>query len=361
MGEGGRPAPPLTFADAGEGSRSPPPLAPPDARQGSRAAASCVAGSGVGGLAAVVVTFDRLTQLQLTLARLLAEPADQVIVVDSGSTDGSRAWLRGLDDPRVSVIEAAENGGGAAGFEIGLRAAVARFDPDWCVIMDDDARPVPGALERFRAGAPQADAVAAAVRFPAGGICEMNRPWVNPFWHPGAFVRTLTGGRGAFHLGDDAYAPKAGRAAIDGASFVGLFLSRRAIRLAGYPEGGLFIYGDDVLYTLGLTKAGGRIVFDPAVAFEHDCAQAAPGAVWRPLWKTYYLHRNRWFVYRMASGPLFFWLVIALMVPKWRRLADRLPGPEAVVYRRLLALALSDARAGRRHRPHSEIVALAQV
>ena len=71
-------------------------------------------------LAAVVVTYNRLAHLKLTLARLLAEPVDHVIVVDNGSDDGSRNWLAVQTDLRLHVIEAAENGGGAAGFETGL-------------------------------------------------------------------------------------------------------------------------------------------------------------------------------------------------------------------------------------------------
>jgi rhamnopyranosyl-N-acetylglucosaminyl-diphospho-decaprenol beta-1,3/1,4-galactofuranosyltransferase len=309
-------------------------------------------------LAAVVVTFNRIAHLQTTVARLLAEPLDHLVVVDNGSSDGSREWLRAMNEPRLTLLMPDRNGGGAAGFEIGLRAAVAQFDPDWLVIMDDDARPQIAALAKFRASPPDADAVAAAVVYPSGGICEMNRPWVNPFWHFGAFIRTLTGGRGAFHLTDDAYAGSA-PTRIDGASFVGLFLSRHAIALAGYPEGGLFIYGDDVLYTLDLAQKGGRILFDPGILFDHDCAQAEPGKVWRPLWKTYYLHRNRWFVYRKAAGPILFWPLIALMVPNWRRAGRGLPADEAAIYDGLLSLALADARTGRRHRPHSEILALA--
>jgi rhamnopyranosyl-N-acetylglucosaminyl-diphospho-decaprenol beta-1,3/1,4-galactofuranosyltransferase len=160
-------------------------------------------------------------------------------------------------------------------------------------------------------------------------------------------------------VADGAYRADAGVTAIDGASFVGLFLSRRAIRLAGYPEGGLFIYGDDVLYTLTLAQKGGRVVLDPAIVFEHDCMQAEPGQVWRPFWKTYYLHRNRWFVYRKAAGPVLFWPLIAGMVLKWKRAARGLHREDAAIYNRLLSLALRDARAGRRHRPHAEVMALA--
>lgn len=311
-------------------------------------------------VAAVVVTYNRLDHLRRTVARLLEEGVDHLLVVDNGSDDGSRDWLAVQDDPRLAVLLAAANGGGAQGFEDGLRAAVARFDPDWCVLMDDDARPRPGALAAFRArGHGRADAVAAAVTHPDGRICEMNRPWRNPFWHGRAFLGALGGGRGGFHVPDAALAPGADPLPVDGASFVGLFLSRAAVRRAGYPEGGLFIYGDDVLYTLALSRAGGRIVLDPAVAWEHDCTLADPGAVFRPLWKTYYLHRNRWFVYRAAAGPLLFWPLMAAMAWRWSRAGRRLPPEEGAVFRRLSRLALRDAARGRRHRPHAEIVALA--
>ncbi|MDZ4095727.1 MAG: glycosyltransferase [Paracoccaceae bacterium] len=331
-----------------------------------------VAASGVGPdrtamrLAAVVVTYNRLAHLKLTLARLLAEPVDHVIVVDNGSDDGSRNWLAVQTDLRLHVIEAAENGGGAAGFETGLQAAFDWFDPDWCVIMDDDARPMPGALARFRAlDCTDCAAVAAAVRYPQGGVCDMNRPWSNPFAHAGIFLRSvLGGGRMGFHLSDQAYQTGPDTAgvllAVDGASFVGLFLSRAAVQRVGYPDGRLFIYGDDVLYTLGLTRAGGRIVFAPAIRFEHDCSTLnAPGALFRPLWKTYYLHRNRWFVYRLAAGPVLFWPLIVLMMLKWLANARLLQGAERRLYLRLTRMAITDALCNRRWRPHAQIVAAA--
>ncbi|WP_374328265.1 glycosyltransferase, partial [Paracoccus pantotrophus] len=54
-------------------------------------------------IAAVVVTFNRLAHLEKTLARLLAEPLDHVVVVENGSTDGTREWLAGQGDPRLVV------------------------------------------------------------------------------------------------------------------------------------------------------------------------------------------------------------------------------------------------------------------
>lgn len=314
-------------------------------------------------LAAVVVTFNRLAQMRVTLKRLLAGPVDHLVVVDNGSRDGTREWLGELDDPRLLTLLSEENRGGAGGFNAGLRAAVERFDPDWCVVMDDDARPAPQALERFRALAPEAqnagwEALAAAVYFPAGGICEMNRPSRNPFWSPWHFLCTaIGGGRAGFHLPDSAYREGA-LVEIDAASFVGLFLSRAAISRVGYPDGSLFIYGDDLIYTLGLRKAGGRIGFAPGIAFEHDTATYADDQPFRhnALWKVYYNYRNALCAYRVAAGPVLFWPLLAVVVPSWLCRARRY-GQDRRCYLALLRLGINDALRGIRARPKAEIEA----
>lgn len=312
-------------------------------------------------LAAVVVTYNRLAQLKVTLARLLESPGHllgAVVVVDNASTDGTADWLARQRDPRLTVVRSAENRGGAGGFETGLRLAAARLDPDWIVVMDDDARPEPGALAAFAAANRSGwDALAAAVRLPGGRICDMNRPVLNPFWHAGVFLRTaLGGGRAAFHLGDGAYAPGAGMRRVDGASFVGLFLSRGAIARAGFPDGRLFVYAEDGLYTLGLSRAGGRIGFAPGIGFEHDCSTFAGGA-FRPLWKAYYYHRNLLMLYRRAAG-VWFWPALAVIVPKWLAKARHQRGARRA-YLRLLARALADGLTGRTGRSHAGVLALA--
>lgn len=319
-------------------------------------------------LVALVVTHNRLDQLRRTVERLLAEQVDHVVVVDNASNDGTGVWLAQDPDPRLNVIRAPRNLGGAGGFELGLSEIAARFDPEWCVVMDDDARPDPDVLARFRdevedyAGGSW-DAVAAGVFYPDGKICEMNRPSRNPFWRLRAFLRTaLGGGRNGFHLSDTEFGA-ATLQQVDASSFVGLFLSRRAMARAGLPDGRLFLYGDDVIYTLGLTRAGGRIGFAPWLRFEHDCStferdESSGMRLYRPLWKVYYNYRNGLMGYRLAAGRLLFWPVLAVVLPKWFS-KSRAYGFDAPTYRKLLRLAVSDALKGRCDRPHDEIVAIA--
>jgi GT2 family glycosyltransferase len=314
-------------------------------------------------LVAVVVTYNRLDQLQVTVARLLAATAeglDRVIVIDNASTDGTAAWLAAQDDPRLVVQRHAVNGGGAGGFEAGMRFAVAEFDPDWILVMDDDARPAPGAVAAFwAADRSTAAAWAAAVYHPDGRICDMNRPTLNPFWHKGMVWRTLKGvvrgkGRDGFHLNAVDYAGTAYRA-VDSGSFVGLFISRTAIETVGYPDGSLFIYGDDVLYSLGLRQAGGDILFDPAIRFEHDFTTMTDADQrFRPLWKTYYHYRNLLMVYRLAAGP-WFWLVLLMMIVKWS-LKARFHSGERVRYLMLLGRAIRDGLLRRTDVSHTRVL-----
>ena len=173
-------------------------------------------------------------------------------------------------------------------------------------MMDDDARPEIGALEQFHSiDRSTHDAWVTAVRYPSGGICDMNRPWINPFWSMGGFLKGLSGGRGGFHIKDSAYEEPAPME-IDGGSFVGLFWSRGALKKAGLPQGRLFLYGDDVLYCLALRRAGGRVAFDPALRFLHDCEtfEESDGTI-APLWKVYYMRPQSSDGVSPGSGAVF--------------------------------------------------------
>lgn len=314
-------------------------------------------------LVAVVVTYNRLEQLQGTVARLLAtqdEGLHRIIVVDNASTDGTADWLATQKDPHLVIHRCAVNGGGAGGFEAGMRLAVDRFDPDWILVMDDDARPIPGAIETFcSAGRRDAMAWAAAVYHPDGRICDMNRPTINPFWHRDVLWRTIRAvlagqGRNGFHLNAVDYAGTR-YCPVDSGSFVGLFISRAAIEAVGYPDGSLFIYGDDVLYSLAMRQAGGQILFDPAILFEHDFTTMTDADQrFRPLWKTYYHYRNLLMVYRLASGG-WFWLVLPFMAVKWS-LKARFHSGERMRYLALVARGFRDGLIRRTDVAHARVL-----
>ncbi len=309
-------------------------------------------------LVAIVVTFNRLHQLQITLPALKDQDVDYIVVVDNASTDGTDRWLADQADARVHVVTLSDNTGGAGGFEAGMAYASAKLEPDWVLLMDDDARPYPSALALFRSEVPtlEADfpalgAVAAAVFYPNGTLCEMNRPSRNPFWHLPLLLRTLVGGsRAGFHLADADYRADAPTCAIDVASFVGYFVKAAAWQKAGLPEGGLFIYGDDVLYSLRLRRAGFAMAFAPMIRFTHDCGTMGDGFVYRPLWKIYYHCRNGVAIARQAAGPLIFPAALAYYTLIWAQRGRHCEGAERRLYYRMMRRGLRDGLLGRRGR-----------
>ena len=306
-------------------------------------------------LCAIIVTFNRLDQLKTTLAAVLYENVDHVVVVDNSSTDSTASWLHTQVDNRLHIVSLPTNTGGAGGFEAGMAYAAARIDPDWVVLMDDDARPQPGALATFRTEIPKLESnfpnlgiVAASVFYPNGTLCEMNRPSRNPFWNLGLFVKTLLKGtRSGFHLTDTDFSADAPAIPIDVASFVGYFVHRRAWETSGLPEGGLFIYGDDVLYSLRLRRAGFAMAFAPMIRFTHDCGTMGDRFIYRPVWKIYYHCRNGVSIARQAAGPLMFPFALLYYTVIWWQRGNAYPAELRHTYYWMMRMGLWD---GLRHR-----------
>jgi GT2 family glycosyltransferase len=94
-------------------------------------------------VAVVIITRDRLSDLERTLERLEALPErPEVVVVDNGSRDGTPAALRARF-PRVRVLVQAHDLGAA-----GRTAGVLAVSAPYVAFCDDDSWWEPGALAR---------------------------------------------------------------------------------------------------------------------------------------------------------------------------------------------------------------------
>ena len=106
----------------------------------------------VGKITALILTYNRKDVLARCLHATLAqiEPADEVIVLDNGSTDGTGEFLQeaGLLS-RIALYRMPENVGPAAGIETLFRLALERGS-DWLWFMDDDTIPEPDALKELK-------------------------------------------------------------------------------------------------------------------------------------------------------------------------------------------------------------------
>lgn len=90
----------------------------------------------------VVPTFNRLGRLRRCIdnIRQCAGVPAEVIVVDGGSTDGSRAWL--AEQPDLCTILEPQREGAVRAFNKGFRAATAPF----VMWLNDDAFPLAGSI-----------------------------------------------------------------------------------------------------------------------------------------------------------------------------------------------------------------------
>jgi len=93
-------------------------------------------------------------QIDSVLAEL--EPQDELVVVDDASRDGTADILRGLDDPRVTVIARDRNRGYVRTFEEALSAATG----DIVMLADQDDVWIPGRRALFVSALADADVAA---------------------------------------------------------------------------------------------------------------------------------------------------------------------------------------------------------
>jgi GT2 family glycosyltransferase len=251
-------------------------------------------------VAAVVVTYRRPDLLMQCLRALRGQthPVDEIIVVDNASGDGTAERVR-KEFPDVTLRVLSENRGGAGGFHEGMRIAAGR-DVDWIWVMDDDAEPHPGALERIIASGLHENldtvAITSLKRFPSGRPQYDQTGWYYPR-----------------HAEIESVDPDGETVTEIGySSFVGLLCRADVTRKIGLPDQGFFLWYDDVEYCLRL-QTQGRLYLVRESVITHNVSEEMRGETsrkpWRdyPLsyfWRYYYSFRNRLLVLsRHADTP----------------------------------------------------------
>jgi glycosyltransferase involved in cell wall biosynthesis len=161
-------------------------------------------GQGSHAVAAVVVTYNRRNLLSNCLSAIEAQThrPDLIIVIDNASTDDTAAFLtdRSWNLPH-QVHRLNRNYGGALGFAVGMKAALAAgADSVW--LMDDDAIASQSALEFLiedtkvatRGGRSPAFTCSMVV-WRDGSVARMNIPRANALWNESAARLGPVGGR----------------------------------------------------------------------------------------------------------------------------------------------------------------------
>lgn len=305
-------------------------------------------------IVAIIVTFNRLEKLKLTISKSLESDVEQIVIVNNNSQDGTKEYLNSLTHERLIVKHLETNIGGAGGFNVGFDCAVNELGADWIICYDDDAYPQDNTIEKFRKLVLDEDvaSLAASVFLANGSVSIMNKVRINPLKNIKNFVNTFIK-RESIYIDESLYNSQ-DMIEIDSSTFVGFFMRADVIKKVGLPRKELFIYADDLIYTLGITMHGYRHLFVPALKFTHDCGTLIDNQdVYNPIWKVYYTYRNRIEMYRVSSKWLYLPIVLLQITP-WIR--KKRFYEDSKLYIQLLRVAIVDGLKGDFSKTHTDIL-----
>lgn len=233
-------------------------------------------------ITAVVVTFNRLELLKQGIECLRKQQKlTGIIVVNNGSTDGTREWLDA--QPGLLVVHQ-DNVGGSGGFYTGIERAYSE-GADWIWCMDDDVFPHPDCLDRLL---PYTDRPEVGILSPRR-LLE-GKVFTHEFRH-----FNFTNPVGSLHGRKLAKQQVNQATEIVGADFEGPFISRRVVEKIGLPNRELFIFCDDTDYCLRAHLAGFKLLYVPEALM--DKHKFFSNDTWtsrnrKKKWKRYYQVRN---------------------------------------------------------------------
>lgn len=256
-------------------------------------------------IAVVVVTYNRKKLLIECLNALLhgTRLPDKIILVDNGSTDNTADLLQEkgyLENLLIDYIHLPENTGGAGGFSEGVKRGY-EAGYDWLWLMDDDAEPKKDALEKLSEylDEPNVSALANLKLDQVGNIIHT---------HLGFFDSQENRNNFDFDVEihkevEDELIKNHRVLEIAFSSFVGIMLSRKAIKEVGLPKKELFIRGDDLEYCLRLVSTGKILLITNSIILHKEApdrkevlkkflGKVSYRTTYSRLWLTYYETRN---------------------------------------------------------------------
>lgn len=253
-------------------------------------------------VAAVVVTYNRKQLLAECLDALLAQtkPVDKIILIDNASTDGTPQLLeeRGyLANPVMDYVRLRENTGGAGGFYEGVkRAYQAGYDFFW--LMDDDTRPMQDSLLQLYSSFSVLDEkvgyVCSRVEWVDGKPHFMNIPSVSAIVNGVPFN----------------YYEKRNLYIINSCSFVSVLIAKEAVGKSGFPLKEMYIWADDVEYTMRISKNGFIGIYNQLSRVVHNTRDNYNVNILSDsacnMWKYKFGIRNSLFISRKYRGFVFY-------------------------------------------------------
>jgi GT2 family glycosyltransferase len=198
-------------------------------------------------------------------------PRLDVVVVDNGSSDGSKEAVA-AEHPDVAIVPLESNRGFAGGMNAGIEAALAG-GAEHVMLLNNDTVVEPGFLEPL-VGALERDEHAAAA---CSQIVFLDDP--EKVWYAGADFRPGRGhhgtnrGYGQPRL-DGTVPPYATDRACGGA----MLIRSDALSEVGIFDESLFAYAEDTDWSLRAAKHGRHVLVVPASVIRHAVSASSGGA-----------------------------------------------------------------------------------
>lgn len=249
---------------------------------------------------AVVVNHDTRDELLACVASLRDSGADEIVVVDSGSRDGSAEAVRAAH-PDAVVVELPN-----VGFGRGANAGVASSTGEAIVVANADTVFPPGsvaAMAGYLEDHPRVGALGPLIRFPDGRVQLSARALpsigqaighaVFGLWRPeNRWTR-------AYRLTDW---DRTSEREVDWVSGACMALRREAFEAVGGFDPAYFMFVEDVDLCARLKEAGWSVVFAPVAEVTHVIGAAVSKRPFRMVVE-HARSLDRFFERRYARGP----------------------------------------------------------
>lgn len=227
-------------------------------------------------IAAVVVTFNRLKYLKKVISAIKEQTLEvnYIIVINNGSTDGTREWLD--SQPSLSVIHQ-DNVGGSGGFYRGIQEAL-KLESDWIWCMDDDVYPRPDCLANLLKQNTSKVGILCPRRI------QNDKTFISEFKR-----LNLSNPFKALHLQklntEDTATENSVK--IMGMVFEGPLIKREVVEKIGLPNKDLFILYDDTDYSYRTVVAGYDVLYVPCAVMDKEFFN-------QNLTREQFIRKNRW-------------------------------------------------------------------
>jgi rhamnosyltransferase len=228
---------------------------------------------------------------QLNALQRQVRPLDEIIVVNNGSTDGTRDLLS-AKYPLVTVLDLPSNVGVGGGYAAGLAYAAIEKKHDWVWLLDHDSVPVDNGLETLLRGLAgledSTECIGILAPVPIHSGTQLSYPGM--LWRRGWVRPTSDSSNEAVCF-------------VDAVISSGSLMRSKAVEKIGMPRDDFFIDFVDYEYCLRLRRYGYKIAVVCGSLLEH--AVGNPRAInilgyskaWggHAPWREYYMSRNETF------------------------------------------------------------------